>query len=348
MTPRLCAPVLVLAVLAGACSPAIAAKPTRFGHYLGFQAGESSPGGPTAVVGELRISSSGRRFEPGSYVALRAGCRGSTVGIRVNLARRRGGAVSISRPGRFSARGTVGRLRYRLRGGFPGRQYARIRYTVARRGRKARECRVSKYPIAMYLDGERPFSGCRSHKARTLSSSPDGRVFEQYLLEHSEFWPHAYACLYDSPNEQAVLLGRNWDDAEVAHPQVRGAYGAYASVGCGVGACGASIVVKLLALGDVTVKRAPSVFDEIGTSETVGSLVLKSNGAVAWITARSATLPGIEPMLPARTEVYAFDERGWRMLDTGPGIEADSLRLDETSSTISWVNGGVTKTDTLH
>jgi hypothetical protein len=200
----------------------------------------------------------------------------------------------------------------------------------------------------MYLDGERPFSGCRRQRARTVSSSPDGRVFEQYRLEHSEFWPHDYACLYESANELAVLLGRNWDDAEIAHPQVRGAYGAYASVGCGVGACGARIVVKLLVFADATVKLAPSVFDEIGTSETVGSLVLKANGSVAWITARSATFPGFEPMQPARTEVYAFDQRGWRMLDTGSGIPADSLRLDETSSTISWVNGGVTKTDTLH
>jgi hypothetical protein len=340
--------VLVLAVLAGACSPAVAAKPIRFGHYYGFQASESSPGGPTAVVGELRISSSGRRFEPRSYVELRADCPGRGARLTVNLARRRGRPVGISRMGRFSAAGSVGRLRYRLRGRFPGRQYARIRYTVARRGRNVRGCRVPRYPVTMYLDGERPFSGCRSQKARTVSSSPDGRVFEQYRLEHSEFWPHDYACLYDSANEQAVLLGRNWDDAEIAHPQVRGAYGAYASVGCGVGGCGAGIVVKLLALGDVTVKRAPSVFDERDTSETVGSLVLKANGSVAWITARSATWPGVEPMLPARVEVYAFDERGWRMLDTGPGIEAESLRLNETSSTLSWVNAGVTKTDTLH
>jgi hypothetical protein len=105
------ATVLALAFLVGACSPAVAAEPTRFGHYYGFQAGESSPGGPTAVTGELRVSSSGRRFEPRSYVELHADCRGRSVGATVKLARRRGRPVSISRRGRFSATGTVGRLR---------------------------------------------------------------------------------------------------------------------------------------------------------------------------------------------------------------------------------------------
>jgi hypothetical protein len=327
------------------CAAATAAKPTRAGHYYGFQADESSASTFLDVSAELRVSYSGRRLEPGSYVHLTAECPGSRISrdVKVSLGR----AVRISRRGRFTAAGTARRLRYRLEGRFLNSQYARITYTLRPRHRR-RPCQAPRYPVALYLDGERPFSGCRSQKATTISSSVDGRVFEQYRLAFGQFWPYDYACLYDGTGAPAVLLGRNYDDEQVSNAQVRGAYVAYASVGCGVSNCSAAIVEKYLPFGGGTVKAAPSVFGSRTTAEGVGSLVLKANGSVAWITIRSATLGGIGPVVPAHSEVYAFDQQGWRMLDSGQGIVPDSLRLDEPSSTVSWVNGGATKTETLH
>jgi len=198
----------------------------------------------------------------------------------------------------------------------------------------------------MYLNGEPPFSGCRSQRAHTLSSSPDGRVFERYRGDDGgQFFPNVYACGYEAAGWAPVLLGQNYDEALVEQAHVRGPYVAYASLGCGVSGCGARIVEKYL-FGGATVRATPAAFGDCCTNTLVGSLVLKPtfNGSLAWIT-RSLDPGG---PVPLHTEVYAFDEQGWRMLDNGPAIEPDSLKLDEASSMLSWINGGVTKTDTLH
>jgi hypothetical protein len=345
---RLVAVMIAVGSFAVTTGTAMAAVPTRDGHYYGFQSNERVIGGGSTlgVSAELLVSHNARRLDAGSYVELSADCPASRNYARVVVRPGRSRA-RISRSGRFSVAGVTRRFRYRLRGRFLRAEYARITYTARSHGRSARPCDVPDYPVAAYLNGEPPFSGCRNQKATTLSSSPDGRVFEQYRLERGTFFPHAYACGYDTgtPPWPAVLLGRNYDDARVEQAHVRGSYVAYASLGCGISGCGGAIVEKSL-LGGGIVRTAPAAFGTCCTSTLVGSLVLKPtyNASLAWIT--TTTDPG--GPLPLHTDVYAFDSQGWRMLDTGLDIAPDSLRLDESSSTLSWVNGGVTKTDTLH
>jgi hypothetical protein len=70
------------------------------------------------------------------------------------------------------------------------------------------------------------------------------------------------------------------------------------------------------------------------------ALVLKANGAVAWIVDgvdRSGTTPN--------GEVGRHDRRGKRTLDSAPDGQLRTLRL--TGSTLSWTHGGVPQTTQL-
>ena len=74
--------------------------------------------------------------------------------------------------------------------------------------------------------------------------------------------------------------------------------------------------------------------------QQVGSLVVKADGAVAWI--------GISRSIIRRTqvvEVHRADRRGQRELDAGSAIVTDSLRLHR--SKLTWRDGGSTHSGTL-
>src|SRR3954447_5258312 len=155
MTLRLIAAVLVLGASAVICGAATAARPTSAGHYYGFQVSEASPGNPLDVSAELRVAYGGRRFASGSSVHLYSYCPRSLLGVAVSL-----GHVRINRRGRVSLAGERQALRYRLKGRFLSPEYARITYTLTalRRPQSAPRCHVPPYPVALYRNGERPFS----------------------------------------------------------------------------------------------------------------------------------------------------------------------------------------------
>lgn len=82
----------------------------------------------------------------------------------------------------------------------------------------------------------------------------------------------------------------------------------------------------------------------------VDSLVLKPDGAVAWIgvdfpppTTSGGAPCGAE--IPTSTEVRRYDSRGLDVVATGDGIEPTSLRL--SGSTISWTDEGVSESSSL-
>jgi hypothetical protein len=76
-----------------------------------------------------------------------------------------------------------------------------------------------------------------------------------------------------------------------------------------------------------------------------GSLVLKADGAVAWIATNFVGAGCTRPPGPA-IEVRAHDRRGLRVLDSGTGVVPTSLHL--SGSALRWVDGGHTRTATLH
>jgi hypothetical protein len=311
--------VVVLALVTA--SSASAARPHKNARYVGFEGSETVME-LTQVSARARTTRSGRRFRGGSYVDPECGPRIRLRGVR------------IRRSGRFSKFRRRGRFRYRLRGRFVRRNYARVSYT-ARRGR----CRARRRRVALYERGRPPFSSCRSQRAKTDVRNSGGRVFQQLRLLNDEFYPHSYGCLFS--RNRRFELGRNWDDESIELPQVAAPYAGYVSIFCGVGRCFPFIAVRDLRDGRVLRNIDASIETVAGRPSAVQSLVLKANGSVAWIVDRAAFMGS-----PRTIDVVAEDTTGRRMLDRGPDIDPLSLRL--SGSTLSWQKGGASRTATLN
>jgi len=171
--------------------------------------------------------------------------------------------------------------------------------------------------VGLYLNGQPPFSSCAKQRAADLVRGPTGRIFEQDRYLESGFYPHLYACLFET--NKAFRLGRNWDDETIGPVDLAGPYAAYQRGGF-------AIVVRDLRTGSIlrTIAVNAGFF---GATD----LEVKENGSVGWIQASG---------------VYAVDWAGQRQLDTGSGLQADSLRL--SGSTLTWIRGGVLRSATLN
>jgi hypothetical protein len=318
---RIAVKLLVLAFVLVAATPANAARPHKGARYVGFEGSETVME-LTSVRATVRVSRSGRSFRRGSRVTLSCAGRVSLAGTR------------IRRGGRFSKVKRRGRRRYRIKGRFVLRTYARMSYT-ARRGR----CRARRRKVALYERGIPPFRSCRSQRAKGDVRNSGGRVFQQLRLLNDEFYPHSYACLF-SENKR-IELGRNWDDESIELPHLTAPYAGYESIECGVGSCFSVITVRDLRDGSVLRNAAVSPAPVPGQPAPAESLVLKANGSVAWIVDRAAFMGS-----PRSIDVVAEDTAGRRILDSGLDIDPQSLAL--TGSTLTWQKGGTTRSATLN
>jgi hypothetical protein len=77
----------------------------------------------------------------------------------------------------------------------------------------------------------------------------------------------------------------------------------------------------------------------------VGSLVLKADGAIAWIGTNFVGFACPNPPAP-EIEVRRHDRRGLRILDTGTKINPGSLRLRR--SVLSWTDGALRRASALY
>jgi hypothetical protein len=75
--------------------------------------------------------------------------------------------------------------------------------------------------------------------------------------------------------------------------------------------------------------------------QSVESVVVKSDGAVAWVAKAGSIISGRADDV----EVKRADARGALPLDSGAGIDPTSLRLRD--STVSWRHGSATHSATL-
>jgi len=97
------------------------------------------------------------------------------------------------------------------------------------------------------------------------------------------------------------------------------------------------IVVRDLRSGRVLRRLRTNTPGPLNTAGAVEALVLKSDGAVAWVA--QAHLPTVVANAPREYEVYAADATGEsRLLASGPGIEPGSLAL--AGSTVYWTQQG--------
>jgi hypothetical protein len=174
---------------------------------------------------------------------------------------------------------------------------------------------------------------CGPPSARTLAS--DGRV-RVYALRQE-----AYGC--SAARGRSFRLGhvtRALAESRVGPVAVAGDLAAYGLQSFGVDTVRASVVVRRLT-DDSRIKELPAT-RAVGVEafQSVGSVVVMANGAVAWI--------GVEHSIVGHSsaiEVHAAGAGSARVLDSGPNIDPTSLRL--RGSRLSWVDGRATRHATL-
>lgn len=123
---------------------------------------------------------------------------------------------------------------------------------------------------------------------------------------------------------------------------LNGAMAAYGVERCGVDTGTTLVVVRRLTDGKL-LRTAPATAEVPGPEsyQSVGSVVVKPGGAVAWIgEAQSIIRHGTMVV-----EVHRADRHGQAELDQGAGIAPGSLRLN--GSRLTWTHSGRQRSTTL-
>jgi hypothetical protein len=156
-----------------------------------------------------------------------------------------------------------------------------------------------------------------------------------------------FGCLKRSGHRYHLAFPINAPDGYVADVTLVGgrvAFGAWEGSACQrYGACPPGFVPKVyVAVVDLRTgaRREFSIPpDQLnGNSAPVvhRALVLSANGSIAWIGCVDCS---------KGYEVHVADRTGARVVDSGPGIDVDSLRLSGT--TVTWTNGGAVRSAAL-
>lgn len=198
--------------------------------------------------------------------------------------------------------------------------------------------------------GEVPCRQARGTK--TIAHSSRARIFSD------ERTGDDYACLYSNGRARYLSTTEHWEYKLVRFSGRYVAFVAFAE------AANADVGVMNLSTGrvrrfreyeEVAPIKAPP--DECPSAvpncsvvcPQVDSLVLKPDGAVAWIAvnfpAPSPTDPSCGTQIAPVTEVRRHDQRGLDVIATGAGITPSSLRVAGT--TLSFTDEGHTVTSTL-
>jgi hypothetical protein len=116
---------------------------------------------------------------------------------------------------------------------------------------------------------------------------------------------------------------------------------AYGETMSGVDTASAQVIVRRLDNGR-TLRGLAAMSQPVGPEsfQSVDSIVVKADGAVAWIAVAHSII-----RQSAQTEVDRADQRGRSTLDTGSGIDSSSLRL--RGSSLTWRHGGGTRSARL-
>jgi hypothetical protein len=167
----------------------------------------------------------------------------------------------------------------------------------------------------------------------TIAHSAQARIFSDDRNGND------YACLYSNGHPRYLSTTEHYEYSRV---HFAGPYVAYVPI---VEGTTDKVGVMNMATGRAHYYEAARPIEHAVCPE-VASLVLKPDGAVAWIATNFlAEFCGPPPPGPV-IEVRAHDRQGLRVLDSGTGIVPTSLRLSH--SRLRWVDGGQARTATLH
>jgi hypothetical protein len=153
----------------------------------------------------------------------------------------------------------------------------------------------------------------------------------------------AYGCVAGGSRAYrlgATRLGVSLGEARIEAIRVAGRLAAYGLRTMGVDTGYVTVNVRVLSTGALLTRRSATTRAGVEDFQSINSLVLKADGAVAWIaTAHSIGKPKFVRQL------LALDRQGLRVLDSGPSLGSTSLALH--GLTISWKHGTTTRTATL-
>jgi hypothetical protein len=178
-------------------------------------------------------------------------------------------------------------------------------------------------------------AACEATGSTTLAANKSVRVFALHET--------VYGCSRRS--DKRYRLGRSTVcvGSERAGPVVvAGDEAAYALERCGVDTGFSAVIVRRFSDGK-TLRSDPAITGKLGVESysAVDSLVLKPDGAVAWIATGSSIIRNGAP----RREVHKDDRTGQALLDSGMSVGPRSLRLRGSRAT--WKHGGAVRSTTL-
>jgi hypothetical protein len=177
-------------------------------------------------------------------------------------------------------------------------------------------------------------ASCGPRGALTLASS---RLARAYALHGN-----VYGCAVG--RHRSYLLGasmRTIREGRVSTIAVAGTDAGYALIRYGVDTVSSAVVVRDLRSGRQLRALPANTSVPPESLQTVDSLVLKPDGAVAWI-AKAISIIGRGG---AVLEVQRADARGQALLESGRSIRSRSLRL--RGSTLTWRDATGTRSATL-
>jgi hypothetical protein len=176
-------------------------------------------------------------------------------------------------------------------------------------------------------------SACGPRAARTLAADPVARVYAS--------GGEVYGCAAGGAGAHRLGSSRgSIASAEVGTVRLAGRVAAYELQTAGIDTGRASVEVRRLSTGRLLAQRPATTTIGVEGFQSIDALVVKPDGAVAWI----ATARSIGPPRFIR-QVERVDARGFRVLDSGPRVAPTSLRLRR--STRSWRHRTTEKTATL-
>jgi hypothetical protein len=168
---------------------------------------------------------------------------------------------------------------------------------------------------------------CDPSGARTLAVDADARV---YSLRKK-----VYGCA-NGATRRYVLGSTGFcvnADAVGAVVRLAAAYVGYSVATCGIDNGTTIVYLRRLSDGAITRQHGATTTVGVESHQTVNSLVVRADGAVAWIaTANSIGAPKLV------RQVERLDSHGFALLDSGRGIAPNSLDLHGTL--ISWTDHG--------
>jgi hypothetical protein len=176
---------------------------------------------------------------------------------------------------------------------------------------------------------------CGPASARTLAVDSLARVYES--------GGSVYACVRGASTARRLGSAQSCIRSQRAGPvALAGETVAYGLESCGVDTGFGSVVVRRLSDGQQLRSLAATTQPLLPESyQQVSSLVVKSDGAVAWIGVAKSIIRHGE-----NVEVHKADKRGAAELDSGTAVGQSSLRL--RGSQVTWRHAGAVRSATLN